>query len=71
MTDQELNNSVMKNKYYHLMLGICKYCKHFIDQGRNVKGYARHRCDKKESTVYEAYYCTKTDYLRGKLELDI
>jgi len=71
MKDQELNKAIMKNKYFHLMLGICKYCKYFTDMGNSVKNNTRYRCDKKESTVYEAHFCKKTDYLRVQLEMSI
>jgi len=69
--NQELNELIMKNKYFHLMLGICRYCKHFNDMGVRVKNHIRYRCEKKESSIYEAYFCKKTDYLRGQLEISI
>ena len=72
MTDRELNKDVIGNKYYLLMLyGVCKYCKHYTNRGKSVKNHTRHWCDKKESPVYEAYFCKKTDYLRGKLEVSL
>jgi len=69
--NQELNKFIIKNKYFHLMLGFCKYCKHFTDRGIRIKDYTRYQCDKKDTTVYEAYSCQKTNYLRGRLEMSL
>jgi len=66
-----LDEAVRGNKYFKLMLVICRFCKHFIDQRREVSGFERYLCAKKENTVYEAYFCKKTDFLRGKLEQSI
>ena len=69
--EQRLNQRIINNIYYRRMLKVCKYCKHFTDLGKKVKSYKRHRCDKKQSTIYEAYFCEKTDALRGELEMSI
>ncbi|MCL2215266.1 MAG: hypothetical protein FWC06_08710 [Treponema sp.] len=67
---KRLDKFIINNKYFRQILNICKYCKYFTVI-KKEKTYRRYQCDKKQSTIDEAYWCKKTDDLRGELEQSI
>jgi len=43
------------------ILNVCKYCRHYVDRGKNRY---RHQCFEFGCSVYEAHECRKTHSIR-------
>jgi hypothetical protein len=53
------------NTLQNELLGICKYCKKFLDTGKKQN---RYRCFSQNCSIFEAHNCRKTSHIREKLK---